>query len=423
MKFLTAMAYITMCLSAAPQERPTGNTPQTPAKPEQSGSSTPTVPNTSEAKLGWSYEPDAGVVYRQGDFKWTSWGYGEKLFDPGGEGGQWRRVRQGMEFDLPRFTQQYRTAFVYEVDLTDNNFFRTGPKWRIAENLFWAVQNAKDAGKFRALIGQNTHILTLEDYQSSGNLPTINRSLILEEHGSVSSFGTQFGVQVTKALSSRYSISGSAQDNRGSFNTDKPRYNIGNSLATKLTAILINDEKRGRKLTVGAGVDHTRDYPKGGHFSLASAIAFESLGSVPASGNKLSFEGDIIYSGRLGKHPYTLESQGLQSNFSGSGTTARGIYGLMQMSVFDKDRFGDLDPFVRYDVVQLGQERIHGSAVQQALRTGVNYNLPFSRKLVNLHLEYARNAVHGPGEIVAQARAFNEFRVELRVNVTRYVRH
>lgn len=423
MKFLVTMAWVALCLPAAPQERPTDNTPQTPVKPAQSGSSTPTVPNTPQAKQGWSYEPDAGIVYRLADFKWTSWGYGERLFDPGGAGGLWRRVRQGMEFDLPRFTPNYRPAFVYEVDLTDNNFFRTGPKWRIGENLFWAVQNAEDAGKFRALIGQNTHILTLEDYQSSGNLPTINRSLILEEHGSVFSFGTQFGIQVVKALSPRYSLSLSAQDNRGSFNTDKPHYNIGNSLATKLTALLMNNEKRGRKLTIGGGVDHTRNYQKGGLFTLASAIAFEPLGSVQASGNKLSFEGDLVYSARLGKHPYTFESQGLQSNFSGSGTSARGIYGLMQLSVFDTDRFGDLDPFVRYDVVQLGQEGIHGSAVQQAFRTGVNYNLPFSRKLANLHLEYARNAVRGPHEIVSAARSFNELRLELRANVTRYVRH
>ena len=420
MKFLTAIVWVTLCHPAAAQEQ---NTPQTPVKPAQSGSSTPTVPNTPPAKQGWSYEPDAGIVYRLGDFKWTSWGYGERLFDPGGDGGLWRRVRQGMEFDLPRFTPNYRTAFVYEVDLTDNNFFRTGPKWRIGENLFWAVQNAEDAGKFRVLVGQNTHILTLEDYQSSGNLPTINRSLILEEHGSVFSFGTQFGIQVVKALSPRYSLSVSGQDNRGSFNTDKPHYNIVNSLATKLTALPINDEKHGRKLTVGGAVDHTRDYQKGGRFTLASAIAFEPLGSVEASGNKLSFEGDLVYTALLGKHPYTFEWQGLRSNFSGSGTRAGGIYALMQLSVFDTNRFGDLDPFVRYDVVQLGHEGIHGRAVQQALRTGVNYNLPFSRKLANLHLEYARNAVHGPEQIVPVARSFNEFWVELRLNLIRYVRH
>ena len=422
MKFLTAIAYVALCLRAAAQVRPTKNTPQT-AKPAESGSSTPTVPTDPEAKQGWSYDPGAGIVYRQGDFKWTSWGYGERLFDPIGEGSLWRRVRQGMEFDLPRFTSNYRTAFVYEVDLTDNNFFRTGPKWRIGENLFWAVQNAEDAGKFRVLIGQNTHILTLEDYQSSGNLPTINRSLILEEHGSVFSFGTQFGIQVVKALSPRYSLSVSAQDNRGSFNTDNPRYNIGNSLAAKLTALLVNDEPHGRKLTVGGGVDHTRNYDKGGRFTLASAIGFEPLGSVEASGNKLSFEGDLVYTARLGEHPYTFETQGLQSNFSGSGTLARGIYGLMQISVFDTERFGDLDPFLRYDVVQLGQDGINGSAVQQALRTGVNYNLPFSQKLASLHVEYARNAVRGPAETVPKARLFHEFRVELRFSLTRYLRH
>ena len=422
MKILTTLACLALCFPAAAQERPTENTPQT-AKPAGSGSSTPTVPNTPEATQGWSYEPDAGLVFRLRDFKWTSWGYGERLFDPGGDGDTWRRVRQGMEFDLPRFTPDYRTAFVYEVDLTDNNFFRTGPKWRISENLFWAVQNAEDAGKFRVLIGQNTHILTLEDYQSSGNLPTINRSLILEEHGSVFSFGTQFGIQVVKALSPRYSLSVSAQDNRGSFNTDNPRYNIGNSLATKLTALLIKDEPHGRKLTVGGGVDHTRNYPKGGRFTLASAIGFEPLGSVEASGDKLSFEGDLVYTGRLGKHPYTFETQGLQSNFSGSGTVTRGIYGLMQMSVFDSERFGDLDPFLRYDVVQLDQDGIHGSAVQKALRTGVNYNLPFSQKLANLHVEYARNAVRGPDAIVPDNRLFDEFRVELRFSLTRYLRH
>ena len=419
----TVIAWITLCLPAVSQERLTGDAPQTPVRPAQSESPAPTLPNTSAAKQGWSYEPDAGIVYRRGDFKWTSWGYGERLFDPGGEGGLWRRVRQGMEFDLPRFTPNYRAAFVYEVDLTDNDFFRNGPKWRIGENLFWAIQNAEDAGKFRVLIGQNTHILTLEDFQSSGNLPTINRSLILEEHGSVFSLGTQFGIQVLKALSTRYSLSASAQDNRGSFNTDKPHYNIGNSLAMKLTALVINDEKHGRKLTIGGGVDHTRDYQKGGHFTLASAIAFDPLGSVEASGNKLSFEGDLVYTARLGTHPYTVETQGLQSNFSGSGTLARGIHGLMQISVFDTDRFGDLDPFLRYDVVQLGQDGIQGSAVQQALRTGVHFNLPFSQKLANLHVEYARNSVRGPDEIVPEARSFNEFRIELRFSLTRYLRH
>ena len=91
--------------------------------------------------------------------------------------------------------------------------------------------------------------------------------------------------------------------------------------------------------------------------------------------------------------------------------------------MFDTNQLGDLDPFIRYDVVRLSRESIGGAAMQQALRAGVNYNLPFSRKLVNFHVEYARNAVHGPLAIVPVARSFNEFRLELRWNVIRYVRH
>ncbi len=326
MKTLCYVLISAWALTAYAQQRPTENPPLTPVKSPQSGSSTPTAP-TGGAKEGWSYDPDAGFVYRLGDFKWTSWGYGERLFDPRGEG-SWRRVRQGMEFDLPRFTARYRSAFVYEVDFTDNNFFSQSPKWRIGENLFWAVQDAEDPGKFRVLLGQNTHILTLEDFQSSGNLTTINRSLILEEHGSVFSFGTQFGIQMVKALSPRYSLSLSAQDNRGSFNTDRPQYLIGNSLAAKLETLLINDEKAGRKLTVGGGIDHTRDYHTG-LFTLGSALGFEPLGATEATGNKLSFEGDLVYTARVGRHPYTLESQALQSNFSQSRTSAGGIYGLL----------------------------------------------------------------------------------------------
>ena len=105
-----------------------------------------------------------------------------------------------MEFDLPRFAPHYRTALVYEVDFTDTNFFRDRSKLNIWENLFVAIQDTDDPGKLRVLFGENTHILSREDNLSSGNLPTINRSLILEEHGSVHSYGTQFGVELVKAV-------------------------------------------------------------------------------------------------------------------------------------------------------------------------------------------------------------------------------
>ncbi len=400
-------------------QRPTATPPST-AKPAEQGSQTQS--KTGDEKEGWSYDPDAGFVYRKNDFKASVAGYAEGLIDPGEGGNGFRRVRQSLALELPRFTKKYRAAFVYEVDLTNTNFFRSGANRKVFENLFVAVQDAEDAGKFRTLLGENTHIISREDNLSSGNLPTINRSLILEEHGSTGSFGTQFGVQAQKALSPRFTFALSAQDNRGSLNTDNPRYVVGNSLSAKLTALGISNEKSGRKLTYGFGIDHTRNI-RNRTFTLASAIAAEPLGGTEATGNKLSFEGDIAYTAKIGSRSYTLEAEGLFSNFSRSKTNVGGGYAQGQFSIFDTERFGDLDPFVRYDFVRLSRNSINGSALQQAFRAGINYNLPYTRKLANFHLEYVRNSVRGPIEIVPVNRSFDELRFELRFSITRYTRH
>lgn len=408
-----ALALSASAVAQIPTHQPTPNPKKAP-----SGSSTQTQ---EKPKEGWWYDPDAGFVYQRGDFKWTSWGFGERLFNPRGSD-TWRRVRQGMEFDLPRFSEKYRTAFFYEADFTDNDFFRAKPKWKILENLFFAIQNSEDPGKFRVLVGHNTHILSREDNLSSGNLPTINRSLILEEHGSVNSFGPQIGVEMQKTLSSRYTLALSAQDNRGSLNQDRPRYVVGNSLAAKLTALAIKDDRRGRQLTLGVGIDQTRDI-RDRTFTLASAISQEALGGTKASGNKLTVEGDIAYTGRIRAHPFTLESEGLQSNFSQSRTNVIGGYAQAQVSFFESEEIGDLDPFARYDVVRLSRLSIDGRALQQATRIGVNYNLPYARKLANFHFEFADNQVSGPVAIVPVARSFDEVRFELRFNLIRYSRH
>ena len=390
-----------------------------PGQQTTAGSATETVPTTR--KEGWSYDPDAGIVLQHGDFKWTSWGYGEHVFRPQGDG-FWRRVRQGMEFDLPRFAPHYRTAIVYEVDFTDTNFFRDRSKLNIVENLYWAVQDAEDAGKVRMLFGENTHILSREDNLSSGNLSTINRSMILEEHGSVHSFGTQFGVEAFKSLTPRYTIAFSVLDNRGSLNTSNPRYVVGNSLAAKLTGQLLSDEKRGRKLSVGAALDQTRDI-RNGTWTFISAVAGQAMGSAPASGNELSAEGEIVYTDRLRNHPYTLESEHIVSSFSKSRTFLPGGYVLGQYSVFDTRRWGDLDPFVRYDWVHLSTPAISSAITQQAIRVGVNWNLPETHKLVNFHLEYGRNSIVGPLSAVPLGHPQNELGLELRFNANRYIRH
>jgi hypothetical protein len=113
----------------------------------------------------------------------------------------------------------------------------------------------------------------------------------------------------------------------------------------------------------------------------------------------------------------------LQSNFSRSNTSVGGGYAQGQVSLFDGENTGDLDPFVRYDVVRLSRVGIDGRALQQATRLGVNYNLPFAQKLTNFHVEFADNRVNGAAALVPAARVFDEVRFELRFNVTRYTRH
>jgi hypothetical protein len=368
-----------------------------------------------------SFNPDAGVVIQSGDFRITAWGFAERLIDPDGKDG-WRRVRQGAEFDLPRITPNLRPALVYEVDLTNSDFFRNGPFRRNFENLFVSLQDADDPSKFRLLFGHNTHILSRDDNLSSGNLPTINRSLVLEEHGSVNAFGAQLAFQVQKALSPKAMIQLSVGDNRGSLNAADVRSSIGRSVAGKLLLTPINDPEHGRKLTLGFASDYTGNISNR-VFTLGTAIAQAPLGGVAATGNKLTFEADAAYTFALGGHPATIEAELIRSRFSGSRSDVFGGYAMGQISLFDKPNTGDVDIFLRYDFVSLGQDAITQRARQSAIRTGFNYNLPFTGKLASLHVEYARNNISGPATIINQTKSADEFRIGLRVSLQRYTRH
>jgi len=113
----------------------------------------------------------------------------------------------------------------------------------------------------------------------------------------------------------------------------------------------------------------------------------------------------------------------MRATFSESRTDVFGGYAMAQLSLFDGPQTGDLDLFVRYDFVSQRQEAIAGRARQQALRTGLNYNLPFTGKLASVHLEFAHNTVRGPAAIVTDSRPCDEFRVGLRVSLQRYLRH
>ena len=377
---------------------------------------------TPTAEQGLSYKPDAGIVFRSGDFSVTTWGFAERLIDAGGPN-SWRRVRQGAEIDLPRFGDRgLRGVFVYEFDLVNSDFFRVAPFRRGFENLFVALQDADDPGKFRVLIGENTQLLSRDDNLSSGNLPTINRSLILEEHGSTNSFGTQFGIQLQKRLSDALTLQVSTQDGRGSLNTDNPRYAIGNGFAAKAILTPKVDPESGRKLSFGLAVDHTANIIDR-TFMLATALALAPMGGVAATGNRFTVEADGAYTFPIAGHPVTIEGEVICSSFSGSRSDVYGGYAMAQFSLFDKPKVGDLDVFARYDLVSLESDAIARRATQQAVRTGFNYNLPYAAKLASLHFEYGRTWLNGPAAIVTDHRVANEFRIGLRVSLQRYVRH
>ena len=377
--------------------------------------------SSTDAPSLLSHNPDAGVIVQSGDFRVTAWGFAERLIDPDGKDG-WRRVRQGAEFDLPRITPHLRPAVVYEVDLTNSDFLRNGPFRRNLENLFVSLQDADDPGKFRLLFGHNTHILSRDDNLSSGNLPTINRSLILEEHGSVNAFGAQMGFQVQKALSPKATVQFSVGDNRGSLNAGDVRSSIGRSVAGKVLLTPINDPEHGRKLTLGFASDYTGNITNR-VFTLGTAIAQAPLGGVSATGDKSSFEADAAYSFALAGHPVTIETELIRSRFSGSRSDVFGGYVMGQVSLFDAPKSGDLELFLRYDFVSLGQDAISERARQSAIRTGFNYNLPFTGKLASLHVEYAHNNVSGPAAIITQTNPADEFRIGIRVSLQRYSRH
>lgn len=391
------------------------------------GDATPQPRVSAPTRQGLYFKPDAGFVYQSGDFRLTAWGFAERLVDPSGPD-YFRRVRQGAEIDLPRIGEHLRLAGVYEIDLTDTNAFGINPGRAGSldshdfENLFVAVQDADDPATFRMLFGHNTSILSRDDNLSSGNLPTINRSLILEEHGSTNTFGAQLGLQVQKMLSPKVTLLGSVGDNRGGLNAQQVNFSFGRAVAAKIVLTPISDDKGGRKLTAGFAVDRATGITNRS-FTLATAIGFVPMGGVTATGTKTTGEADIAYTFPIAGHATTIEAEGIASRFSESRSDVYGGYVMGQVSLFDTRRTGDVDLFARYDVVSLGADPIARRATQQAIRTGFNYNLPYTRKLASLHLEYGHGTIAGPGAIVSDRRSADEVRVGLRVSLQQYIRH
>ena len=82
---------------------------------------------------------------------------------------------------------------------------------------------------------------------------------------------------------------------------------------------------------------------------------------------------------------------------------------------------GDLVPFIQYVLVALHNQI--ENATEQAIKSGLNYNLPYTNKLINFHVEYAHHKLNGSQNIITTSQhQFDEFRFGIRVNATRYLR-
>jgi len=223
-------------------------------------------------------------------------------------------------------------------------------------------------------------------------------------------------------LSPKVTLLGSIGDNRGGLNAQQVKFSFGRAIAAKIVLTPISDDKGGRKLTAGFAVDRTTGI-RHRTFNLATAVALAPIGGVAATGTKTSGEADIAYTFPIAGHPSTIEAEGIYSRFSGSRSDVYGGYVMGQVSLIDNGKTGDLDLFVRYDLVSLGEDQIARRATQQVIRTGFNYNLPYANKLASLHIEYGRSTIAGPDAIVTNHRSVNEVRIGMRVSLQQYVRH
>ncbi len=361
-------------------------------------------------------DPDMGVIIGPGPARFITWGYGQWALGNGVDP-YFRRVRQGSEMDFPSMGGVQPVA-VYEVDLTDNDFFRAKPAWKIWENAFIAFQNAQDPSRLRVLYGENTHILSFEDNLPSGNLPTVNRSAILESHGSLHAFGTQWGGQVQARINPRLQLAFSAGDNRGSLNQDEPRFSPINDWAAKANWTLWQSESKG-SLLMGAALAWTHRIDPGS-FVLASALANAPVLSIAAEGSKTTLETD----GALqlnGSFPSRISWEWISSFFSRSDTRAQGGYLQILSQFYEDKRYGDLSVFLRPEWAILnGVATPHAEAT--ILRTGINWNVPLTAQRVNILAENAWHITSGDPSLVLEKDPGYEFRLMLRASLTRHNR-
>jgi hypothetical protein len=198
-------------------------------------------------------------------------------------------------------------------------------------------------------------------------LTTVNRSIILEDHGSVHAFGTQWGGQVRGQLGDAAMLAASAGDNTGSINQDNPHFGALNDFASKGTLRAWKGPSQ-ETLVIEGAIDYTRNLHDT-RFVLGTALGSVPLAAVDVGTGEL----DVELNG--GQAPVLFEAEWIASRFSANGVIVHGGYAQALPQVYRADSVGDLSIFVRPEFAFV---RAPGpsDATVSAVGAGLDWNVP-----------------------------------------------
>ena len=225
------------------------------------------------------------------------------------------------------------------------------------------------------------------------------------------------------ALTPQIYVALGVQDGRGTFNSDRPKYDVGNSKSGKIYWAAFADDQSQSKLVIGLGADMTRKLLDDSYI-FATSQRGTALAAMPVAGDRSTFESDLSYKSPVLRHPLLAEAELLHSSFSEHSGRVVGGYAQLQVGLLEAGAIGDLDPFIRFDFVNGGSSVVAKEIQQTCTRVGLNYNLPYFGQLASLHLEYAANEIDGDKSfLTSERRTIEEFTVMLRTSLVRYSRY
>lgn len=118
--------------------------------------------------------------------------------------------------------------------------------------------------------------------------------------------------------------------------------------------------------------------------------------------------------------PFLVEAEWLSSRF-GNGTAVMGGYAQGMTPVYQSAKLGDLAVFLRPELALLrGPKGQEGDVA--ALRTGLDWNLPWSRRRANVLLEGAWHALSGRNVLQEPSGMVWEVGLMLRASLTQHLR-